>query len=554
MRRTLCLLLLTAPLAASESARPVRLVGDPHTAHLLIARENGTVTTVNVADGDISATHRVAAALSDFVQLPSGDRFLALDPTTNEVSLLKQQDSGFDKIAAVRSAGPTRVAVTPSGAIAAVSRQWSSAVDLFHTDTLESIRSVELPFPPRELTAVNEDTFVVAGAFGGELAVLRSDGAVRVHVLTAHNLRGLLVSGDSLFVSHQILSRLGRTEFADVHWGTLMQNVVSRVRLASLTAAELQTEKIALGDVGKGSADPGRMALLADGRLAVLLCGVDEVLISQVPSAGRGFQFATGSRFTTGARPVDICPGPSGSLLVAGSVDHSVQHISEQGETSVLIAGAIPETAVARGERAFFSARLSHDGWMSCNSCHSLGHTIGLQADTLGDDTFGNPKLIPSLLGTGDAGPWGWLGNFETLDAQVAKSVRTTMHGETNPETVSDIVAFLKTLSPPPRRSGVHTNDAVLRGRKLFAKLDCRQCHQPPVFTSADTYDVGFRDESNVSRFNPPSLRGVAYRSRFFHDGRDGSLDAALKRHLSALKKQVTRTERQSLRAYLLSL
>ena len=38
---------------------------------------------------------------------------------------------------------------------------------------------------------------------------------------------------------------------------------------------------------------------------------------------------------------------------------------------------------------------------MSCHSCHTDGHTSGRLADTLGDDTFGTPKRVLSLLGLG---------------------------------------------------------------------------------------------------------------------------------------------------------
>ena len=57
--------------------------------------------------------------------------------------------------------------------------------------------------------------------------------------------------------------------------------------------------------------------------------------------------------------------------------------------------------AVARGERLFHDARLSHDGWMSCHSCHVDGHTNGLVADTLGDGSYGAPNLA-HRMGEGD--------------------------------------------------------------------------------------------------------------------------------------------------------
>ena len=62
-------------------------------------------------------------------------------------------------------------------------------------------------------------------------------------------------------------------------------------------------------------------------------------------------------------------------------------------------------TAAERGESLFYSAKLSHDGWMSCHSCHTDGHTNNLSSDTLGDGSYGAPKRVPSLFGVAATGP-----------------------------------------------------------------------------------------------------------------------------------------------------
>ena len=62
--------------------------------------------------------------------------------------------------------------------------------------------------------------------------------------------------------------------------------------------------------------------------------------------------------------------------------------------------GARPELSAAeRGEDLFYDARLSLQGWLSCHSCHTDGHSSGKLADTFSDTTFGTPKRILSLLG-----------------------------------------------------------------------------------------------------------------------------------------------------------
>ena len=87
---------------------------------------------------------------------------------------------------------------------------------------------------------------------------------------------------------------------------------------------------------------------------------------------------------------------------------------------------------------------------MSCQSCHTDGHTNSLLSDTLGDGSYGAPKRVPSLLGVAATGPWTWTGSIPRLEDQIRKSIVTTMHG-TKPtdEQVADLAAYLSSLAPP---------------------------------------------------------------------------------------------------------
>ena len=93
----------------------------------------------------------------------------------------------------------------------------------------------------------------------------------------------------------------------------------------------------------------------------------------------------------------------------------------------------------------FYNAKLSHDGWMSCHSCHTDGHTNNLLSDTLGDGSYGAAKRVPSLLGVAATGPWTWTGSMARLEDQVRKSIATTMHGPKPTDAqVADLTAYLE--------------------------------------------------------------------------------------------------------------
>jgi YVTN family beta-propeller protein len=233
-----------------------------------------------------------------------------------------------------------------------------------------------------------------------------------------------------------------------------------------------------------------------------------------------------------------LAPSPDGTLVyVADSLDDTISIVAiRTGQRPATIAlGSRPEpTAVDRGERLFSSAKLSHDGWMSCQSCHTDGHTNNLLSDTLGDGSYGAPKRVPSLLGVAATGPWTWTGSIARLDDQVRKSIATTMHGSKPAEAqVADLTAYLGSLSPPPPahwNTGTDDATAVARGRKVFEVRKCTACHVPPEYTSPERYDVGLADEVGNREFNPPSLRAVSRRDAFLHDGRARSLDGVFRK------------------------
>src|SRR5207245_9967750 len=106
---------------------------------------------------------------------------------------------------------------------------------------------------------------------------------------------------------------------------------------------------------------------------------------------------------------------------------------------------------IERGEQRFSDARLSHDGWFSCHSCHTDGHSNGLLADTLADGSYGTPKRVLSLLGVKDTGPWAWNGSMKDLPTQIRQSVESTLQGaKLSPEQEGDLLAYLQMLAPAP--------------------------------------------------------------------------------------------------------
>jgi YVTN family beta-propeller protein len=562
----------TGPAAEPRIRQPVALAFGTDGKWLYAANHrSGSLSVVDVASAQVVAEHDVGRALADLVALGPGGRLLAVDQEAGELLLLEARGRAV-KVAARLPVGadPVRVLAAADGRSCAVASRWPRRVALVEVgaagedEPLRLARSLELPFSPRGLAWVKDGAkLVAADAFGGRLAVIdvlrwQLDG---VRSLPAHNIRALALAPDgrTLALAYQTLSPLAQSRFDDVHWGSLIGNQLALVPVDALLAGSAgaglprSTRVVPLGEVGRAAGDPEAVAFDRLGNYVVAVGGVSEVAIG--PAEGD-----PAHRLAVGRRPLAITLDPAGThAYVACALDDRIDVVATgTGRTLAAIAlGPRPELGPAdRGERLFFDAGLSHDGWMSCQSCHTDGHTSGLRSDTLGDGSYGAPKRIPSLLGSGSTGPWTWLGGIGRLEDQVKKSIETTMQGK--PPRGSDVealAAYLRTLAPPsPVALADVAATAVERGRAVFEARKCAECHAPPEYTTAERYDVGLADEVGNRLFNPPSLRGVGLRAPLLHDGRAATLEEVFRTHQHPRGAEFSAGEVSDLIAFLLKL
>lgn len=569
---------------ATRVRQPVALAFVDDGKRLLVAnRRSGTISIVDTQANAVVAERAIGGTPSDLVAISGNDRFLlATDDERHRLILLERKGIEVDVAAQVDVAPyPVSVRLTGDGRHAVVASLWSRQLTVIGLDgaadrpslpVLKIERTIALPFAPRcQLWLPEARRLVVTDSFGGNLAVVDpATGTIEsVRTIPGHNIRGLAlnVAGDRLLVSHQTLSRLARTTFEDLHWGTLLTNVMHALSLSTVLdpAADLLKESrtVRLGDVGRAAGDPAAIVATGNHRIVVAFAGVGEVAVFQEGHPGQ-------QRISAGKRPTVVAANPHrpASVYVADSFGDSVSVIdvtdAEVREPLAVISlGPSPAPNLAdRGEQLFYDARLSHDGWMSCHSCHTDGHSNGLLNDNLGDGSFDAPKRVLSLLGVADTAPWAWNGGIDSLEAQIRKSVATTMRGpdgtgELTEDQLAALTAYLKTLAPaPPVRPAA--SDVALaaakRGAEVFERIGCGNCHAPPTYTSADISDIGFVDEVGNTKFNPPSLRGVSQRAALFHNNRSQSLEEAVTSHRPQFTKDVPAADLADLVEFLRSL
>jgi mono/diheme cytochrome c family protein len=154
-------------------------------------------------------------------------------------------------------------------------------------------------------------------------------------------------------------------------------------------------------------------------------------------------------------------------------------------------------------------------GGIACASCHPEG----------GDDgrvwKFRNKKgvlevrrtqnLRGGVMGTA---PFHWNGDLKGLGDLMEEVFVERMQGPNlGPEYVGTLSKWIDTIPALPKLP-VSNADAVSRGQALYAATGCMTCHNGALLTNNTTADVGTGRALQV-----PSLRGVAWRAPYMHDG-----------------------------------
>jgi cytochrome c peroxidase len=183
----------------------------------------------------------------------------------------------------------------------------------------------------------------------------------------------------------------------------------------------------------------------------------------------------------------------------------------------------------------FYDADRSLHSWFSCHTCHTDGHTSGQVFDTRNDQSYGTPKLIPSLRGVAETGPWTWHGWQTDLKDAMRRSMKESMNTE-KPITDDDVealTAYMATIQHPENPRAKSETPAITLGRQLFeGKAGCAKCHSGPAFSAPETFDGAVEDPKDRNKqYNPPTLRGVSTRRRFLHTGKAKSLEQVISKY-----------------------
>lgn len=569
---TLCGLAVAIAARADDPRLRRPIAVQPCGEHFVTANRDGSLSLVDVTRQRVIAQHEVGQRLSDLTSIPGRNGwFLATDETGHQVLVLNVGESEFSKASCQVAPFPVSVCVSSEGQWASVASLWSRRLTIFEiesgpTPSLRKPCVVDLPFAPREqLVLPGDEQVIVFDSFGGRLAVveLATGKIVLERDFPGHAVRGLVLSPDRqmLLASHQMLNPDAHVNKSDIHWGLLMSNDLRWMKLDSLLTEESEIyaggRVHPLGLPGRGGGDPAGVAMTADGTVVVCLGGVNQVMIGTKDDLSL-------RPVNVGRRPTAVTLSHDGTLaIVANTFDDSLSVVDiASRRVTAMIPLTVPRerTLVERGEELFYDARFSHEGWMSCHSCHTDGHSNFTRNDNLSDGGFGAPKLVLSLLGRNGTAPFAWNASAGDLPSQIRSSIHKTMQSDDEAvpdDEIAALAAYLESLPSPPSAEqlrGSADPAASARGRALFEQHDCAKCHAPPTYTAPTLEAVGLKDEVRAERFNPPSLLGIGQRDALLHDGRARSIEDVFLKYRHPLDQEWSAQEARDLSAFLRSL
>ncbi|MDR0560655.1 MAG: beta-propeller fold lactonase family protein [Prevotellaceae bacterium] len=216
--------------------------------------------------------------------------------------------------------------------------------------------------------------------------------------------------------------------------------------------------------------------------------------------------------------------------------------------------------AIRRGELAFCDASICYQGWQSCVSCHPDARADGLNWDQQ-NDGLGNPKNTKSLLFSHVTPPCMITGIRKNAEIAVRNGILHTLQTVQSEEFANDMDKYLKSLEPEesPYLAEYLKKDVTGKGKAIFERARCAECHNGSYYTDLKKYDVGSgENEEKNTLFDTPTLREVWRTSPYLYNGKAVSLREVLTvcnpENLHGITQNLTEEELQALILYILTL
>jgi hypothetical protein len=477
-----------ATVSFSAGDEPGRLIEDAAGRVHVVLRRGGALVTVDPRTGTESARRVICAA-------PRGLAYQA------DADLLHVVCAGGEVVSLPASGGAAARALT-------FERDLRDVVVGANGTLLVST------FRQAEVLVIGEDGGLVARLTPGSGPVASVDGSTRMRTPSvAWRMLALDAAANRVVLLHQT----GVTDTVDTAPGGY-----------SAVNGCAGVVGVGVSILSLGEASPPVATGFGDLPLALdLALSPDRAKVAlAVPGNGR-FQGPTlverALADVTSSKASDCAPGADSgeplptSQVVAVSYSRSGVLFAQTREPATIWRSdtktTIPLALNSREDTGHFLFHANSGGGIACASCHPEGGEDGRTWNFV----CAGPRRTQSVRGgIGATVPFHWDGSELDFGRLVDDVFSGRMAGPVlSAEQKSAIESWGETIAPLPAMTGLDAAE-LARGKALFedARIGCSSCHTGSLLTNNTTVDVG-----TGRAFQVPSLRGVAWRAPFMHDG-----------------------------------
>lgn len=515
------------------------------------------------------------------VAVQGDDAYVTTFGTEGKLHILRWKTGEIEKVVPVGS-GANAPTVGPDGTKLYVLNQFDntvSEVDLKRgevTGTVDVLREPKGAVADRSGKYLFVTNFLPAQAANLDtvaacVSVIELDGLKKIKDIQLANgsnaVRGICLSGDGkyVFVTHN----LGRFQVptSQLQQGWMNTSAMSVIDVATLT----DRGAVLLDEPERGAAGIWGVRATPE-NIVISHSGTHEISVVDYPKFLQKFETVTDKaalaydlKFMNGIReriPL-VGNGPRHFVLNDGLVTIptyfsdtiNLYALKEGTLRTVALVDGRTESRIDRGEKYFNDATHCFQNWQSCNGCHpGEARTDGMNWDLM-NDGIGNSKNCKSMLFAHLTPPNMISGIRADAEAAVRAGYKLIQFTDLPEDYARCVDEYLKSLKPVPSPALVNgeLSETAKRGREVFEKLECGECHSGPYFTDMNMHRIG-DDIEFEQGWDTPTLREVWRTAPYLFDGRAATLEEVFSVHKHGVKKKLSKKELDELVEYVKSL
>lgn len=380
-------------------------------------------------------------------------------------------------------------------------------------------------------------------------------------------LRGMTISPDGRYLL--ITHNLGRFQVptSQLQQGWMNTNAMSVVNLETLNFEGA----VLLDEPERGAAGIWDVKC-TDDKIVISHSGTHEISVIDYPKFVQRFEqhpqkdaLAYDLRFLYGIRQriALVGNGPRSFMIKDGNAvvptyfsdTLNVVDLNSASVQPIAMVKNRVESRINRGEKYFNDAEYCFQNWQSCNGCHPGDARMDAMNWDLMNDGIGNSKNCKSLL-LSHVTPPAMISGIRTSSYVAVRTGYKFIQFTDLPEEFATCVdEYLLSLRPLPSPYLVNgeLSEKAQRGRKVFEKFKCDECHSGPYYTDMQMHRIG-EDIEFEKGWDTPTLREVWRTAPYLFNGRAVTMKEVFEVYRHGIDKKISSKEADELAEYVNSL